>query len=245
MERDIDTDTMRRIRAVFLAVSLLMSACLGAGCGTEAPAQETQQEQETRRETEDFLDEAGNPDFVALQEANPEVYAWIRITDTDISFPILQSASDTAYYLNHNLYGEEDDSGCIYTELYNHTDFNDPNTVIYGRNTDEMFGRLHQFADRDFFDAHRQLEIILPDRTLTYEIYAAYTYDDRHLIAIYDFWDEAVFSQYLEDVSAIREMDAFIDDSIQVTAQDKIVTLSTGVTGQSDKRYLVQAVLVS
>ena len=44
---------------------------------------------------------------------------------------------------------------------------------------------------------------------------------------------------------AIREMDAFIDDSIEVTAQDKIITLSTGVTGQSDKRYLVQAVLVS
>ena len=158
---------------------------------------------------------------------------------------MLQSASDTAYYLSHDLYGEEDDNGCIYTELYNHTDFNDPNTVIYGRNTDAMFGRLHQFADRDFFDEHRQIQIFLPDRTLTYQIFAAYTYDDRHLIAIYDFWDETVFSQYLADVFSIREMDAFLDDSIEVTAQDKIITLSTGVTGQSDKRYLVQAVLVS
>ena len=32
---------------------------------------------------------------------------------------------------------------------------------------------------------------------------------------------------------------------VEVTVEDKIITLSTGVTGQSEKRYLVQAVLVS
>ena len=32
---------------------------------------------------------------------------------------------------------------------------------------------------------------------------------------------------------------------MEVTVEDKIITLSTGVTGQSEKRYLVQAVLVS
>ena len=40
-------------------------------------------------------------------------------------------------------------------------------------------------------------------------------------------------------------MDAFIDDSVEVTSENKIITLSTGVTGQDDKRYLVQAVLVT
>lgn len=65
------------------------------------------------------------------------------------------------------------------------------------------------------------------------------------MIATYDFWDQLVFSNYLEDVFAIRAMDAFIDDSVEVTAENKIITLSTGVTGQDDKRYLVQAVLVT
>ena len=40
-------------------------------------------------------------DFSALQEANPEVYAWIRIEDTNIDYPILQSAEDDNYYLDH------------------------------------------------------------------------------------------------------------------------------------------------
>ena len=194
---------------------------------------------------EDFKSAGDKTDIAALQQINPEAYAWLEITGTDISFPILQSAEDETFYLTHNIYGEEDDNGSIYTEYYNNTDFADPNTVIYGRNRDEMFGKLHQFQDRDFFDTHREIKIYTAGKTLTYKIFAAYTYDDRHLIATYDFWDQLVFSNYLEDVFAIRAMDAFIDDSVEVTAENKIITLSTGVTGQDDKRYLVQAVLVT
>ena len=147
--------------------------------------------------------------------------------------------------MSHNIYGDEDENGCIYTEYYNNKDFGDPNTVIYGRNREERFGRLHQYKDRDFFDSHREVKISTEDKVFIYQIFAAYTYDDRHLIATYDFWDKTIYSTYLEDIFAIRAMDAFIDDSVEVTAEDKIITLSTGVTGEDDKRYLVQAVLVS
>ena len=175
------------------------------------------------------------------QEKNEDVYAWLEITGTNISFPVLQSAEDEAFYLTHNEEREEDDGGCIYTEYYNRKDFGDPNTVIYGRNVDSRFARLHQFQDRDFFDGHRELKIYTADEVLTYEIFAAYHFDDRHLIKIYDFWDEAIFSDYLELVFSQREMDAYIDREIEVTADDRIITLSTGVDGAPEKRYLVQA----
>ena len=226
-----------------LTALILLSAVL-AGCGSTA----VQPEESTvpvETALEDFKSAGDKTDIAALQQINPEAYAWLEITGTDISFPILQSAEDETFYLTHNIYGEEDDNGSIYTEYYNNTDFADPNTVIYGRNRDDMFGRLHQFQDRDFFDTHREIKIYTAGKTLTYKIFAAYTYDDRHLIATYDFWDQLVFSNYLEDVFAIRAMDAFIDDSVEVTSENKIITLSTGVTGQDDKRYLVQAVLVT
>ena len=89
------------------------------------------------------------------------------------------------------------------------------------------------------------MEIRLEDRTLTYEIFAAYEFDDRHLIKIYDFWDKDIFASYLETVFSQRAMDAYIDGSVSVTEEDKIITLSTGVTGKEDRRYLVQAVLIS
>lgn len=240
---------MMHNKAPLLIAGLLLSLLFTEGCGssTETETESTSSAADIKEAAEEVLNsqEAPAAKLAALQEANPDVYAWLEITGTDISFPVLQSADDEYFYLTHDISGVEDDDGCIYTEYYNSKDFTDPNTVIYGRNKDARFGRLHQYQDRDFFDSHREMKIYLPDQMLTYQIFAAYTYDDRHLIATYDFADQMVFENYLEDVFAIRAMDAFIDSDTQVTAEDRIVTLSTGVTGQDDKRYLVQAVLTA
>ncbi len=195
---------------------LLMFAILLIGCGSKGEEQgETQSDVQAEEQTEpsaaEFLKEDGTADIQALQAINAEAYAWLEITGTDISFPILQPAEDEYFYLSHNIYGDEDENGCIYTEYYNNKDFGDPNTVIYGRNREEQFGRLHQYKDRDFFDSHREVKISTEDKVFIYQIFAAYTYDDRHLIATYDFWDKTIYSTYLEDIFAIRAMDAFID----------------------------------
>lgn len=192
-----------------------------------------------------FLIDGETLDIAKLQYWNEECSGWLDIPGTNISFPVVQPAEDLAFYLNHNFFKDEDENGCVYTEYYNSADFSDPHTVLYGRNTEEMFTRLHQYQDREFFDEYREIRIYRADCVLTYQIFAAYTYDDRHLIMTYDCWDKNVFTSYLSDVLAQRQMDAFIDTSVEITAQDHIITLSTGVTGQDDKRYLVQAVLVT
>ncbi len=215
---------------------------------TETGSEETQTREGTVSSDnilEDWLTEDGYLDLGKLQEINEDIYAWLDIPGTGISFPLLQSAEDEYFYLSHNEAKEADDGGCIYTEYFNRKDFSDPNTVIYGRNVDGRFAQLHDYQDRDYFDTYRTVNIYLEDRILQYTIFAAYNYDDRHLIKIYDFWDKDIYASYLETIFSQRAMDAYIDDSIEVTADDKIITLSTGVTGQDDRRYLVQAVQVS
>ena len=240
----------RLILLIGLLCMLMPAAVFTAACGAalEDGQEETQTQIPKERPElvlENFLTEDGNLDVAALQALNGECYAWLEIEGTPVSFPILQPSEDLSWYLSHDFWGGEDDNGCLYTEFYNSMDFQDPNTVIYGRNTDSRFGMLHQYQDRSYFDEHREIRIYLADRVMTYRIFAAYTYDDRHLIMTYDFWDANIFSGYLADVFSQRQMDAFIDDSMEVTVEDRIITLSTGVTGQSEKRYLVQAVLVS
>ena len=61
----------------------------------------------------------------------------------------------------------------------------------------------------------------------------------------FDFDDPDVFRSYLETVLTQRDMNAFIDTDIPVTEEDKIITLSTCYKGMANRRYLVQAVLVS
>ena len=46
-------------------------------------------------------------------------------------------------------------------------------------------------------------------------------------------------------VFGIRDMKSNIDTAASVTADDKIITLSTCYAGMDNRRYLVQAVLVS
>ncbi|MDO4293237.1 MAG: class B sortase [Eubacteriales bacterium] len=246
------TGTKRMALLIGLCSAALLLACCGAGgAQTKGRAMESSGEQADTAAggtgptaAEVIASDKTIPEKLSqLKEINGDVYAWLEIPGTDISFPVLQSAEDTAFYLGHNEDKEQDDGGSIYTEYENSKDFTDYNTVIYGRNVDSRFGRLHQYQDRDFFDEYRRLLIYLPERTLEYRIFAAYDYDDRHLLAAFDFSDTTVYSNYLEDVFAIRRIDAFIDADTEVTAQDKILTLSTGVTGQDERRYLVQAVL--
>lgn len=186
-------------------------------------------------------------DFEILQEKNPDIYAWIQIPGTTVDYPVVQHSSDNSYYLNHSADKEVRPEGAIFTEDYNTKTFEDPNTVIYGHRmtNDSMFNSLKNYTDRSFFDEHREINIYMPDRILHYKIFAAYLYDNRHLMQSYDFWDTFVFENYLKSIFALRSMDAFVDTSMTVTGEDKMITLSTCKAGEHEKRYLVQAVLVS
>lgn len=186
-------------------------------------------------------------DFDALKEQNPDVYAWISIPGTNVDYPILQSPDDDTYYLTHTIDGETATAGSIYTESYNSKDFTDPNTVIYGHNmkNGSMFRTLHEYEDKSFFDENREVYIYLPDAILEYRIFAAYVYDNRHLLLNFDFDDENVYQEYLDDIFAIRDMNSNIDTSMEVGTDDRIITLSTCNAGISTQRYLVQAVLIS
>ncbi len=186
-------------------------------------------------------------DFTALQEeTNAHIYAWISIPGTRIDYPMLQHPSDNTHYLNHNLDGSRGYPGCIYTEKENAADFSDFNTVIYGHNmkNGSMFHDLHNYEDETFLPEHPYVYIYTPDRVLRYRIFASYRYDDRHLLYSFDYATEEGRSGYLKEIRGIRSMSAVLDDQVEVTAQDRLVTLSTCVSGRAENRYLVQAVLV-
>ncbi len=184
-------------------------------------------------------------DFEGMWEVNKDVYAWITIPGTAIDYPILQHETDNTYYLNYNIDGSYGYPGCIYTENMNKKDFTDNNTIIYGHNMKNgtMFADLHKYENSAFLEENNQIYIYLPDKELHYTIFAAYVYDDRHLMYSFNFSDSAVYENYLESVFAIRSMNANIRDDISVTKEDKIITLVTCIASQPDKRLLVQAVL--
>lgn len=252
--------------AAVLAVAALICAGVGVykylqekNAGKEYEEIRKEVEQETEQETteENTQEEPSSQeetskveipiDFAALQAQNPDVYAWIKVPGTAVDYPILQSSSDNSYYLTHDLNKEEKAEGAIFTENYNTKTFEDPNTVIYGHDmkNGSMFQSLHDYMDRSFFDQNREVLIYTPDKILHYKIFAAYLYDSRHLLQSFDFGNKEIYQKYLDNIFSMRDMNAFVDTSMEVTCEDKIITLSTCYAGIATQRYLVQAVLVS
>ncbi len=184
-------------------------------------------------------------DFDSLKETNSDIYAWIEIPDTKINYPIVQSAEDDTYYLNHTIDGKSGYPGSIYTESLNAKDFSDYNTVIYGHNMKDgsMFQGLHAYEDSQYLTEHPYVYIYTPEKKLTYRIFAAVVYGNEHILNSYDFTDAYQRQLYLNSVLGSRNMKDSRDESVQVDTDSHILTLSTCIGGQPENRYIVEAVL--
>ncbi len=192
---------------------------------------------------------AHSVDFGAMSEINTDIHAWIRIPGTPIDYPVLQSDDSALYYERRNHTGAYSISGCIFTQYYNHKDFSDRNTLVYGHYMLDgtFFGSLHNYKNPEFFDANRYIYVTIPGHILVYDIFAAYEYDNRHILAAFDFSDDDEYAAYLESCLNPSTMVRNIRQGTELGLDDKIITLSTCTSyyTYTDRRYLVQGVLVA
>ena len=203
----------------------------------------SEESEESGEETSEYVYEDVN--FAVYQKINKDIYAWIRIPGTPIDYPILNRKGDNEYYLKRNYYRYADTRGSIFTEDYNNRDFNDPVTLIYGHNmsSGSMFGSIQKtYTKKSFMQSHKELQIILPDKPYTYEIFAAVPYSNIHLMYYYDFTNTYVFTEVMNDILSVRAMNAVVDKTVKVTPDDHIVLLSTCLSGNGNQRYLLLAV---
>lgn len=196
--------------------------------------------------TDIFSGLGGRIDFAALNAINPDLFAWILINDTNIDYPIAQHPTEDDYYLNHDMYGDARFAGCPYIQTINKNDFSDPNTVVYGHNmkSGSMFSTLHYFQNGDFFAAHPYIYIYTADKILVYEVFAARFFTDDNLLTAYNFADQVSFRKFLDDIYNNRSMRNNIRNDIEVTTNDRILTLSTCIGGSPGERFLVHAKLL-
>lgn len=186
-------------------------------------------------------------DFESLQKINNDIYAWIDVPGTNISYPIVQSSSDDAYYLTHDCDKNYSSNGALFTEKsYNSTDFEDPVTVIYGHDmiSGKMFGQLQaDYSNPEFLAENDEIIVYTPDRELHYTVFAATPYYSLHLLHYYPFDKSYVFNQFFDELFNYRGISStYITDEKPVSG-DKVIVLSTCMNTGSSKRFLVMGVL--
>ena len=226
-----------------------ISAAVSASADVESGSSEQQAESAAEPEAEEVsaAPYESPVDFASLWEVNQDVYAWLDIPGTEISYPVAQHPEEDEYYLRRDLEGNYSSEGTLFTEkTYNGTDFSDPATIIYGHQMQSgtMFGKLQEiYSDPASFDAHQEIIIYLPEEEKHYAVFASVPYDKWHILYNYDFSDPEMFQAFLDKIYATRSLNAVFSQSAEISADDRLLILSTCLKGDSNKRYLVLAVL--
>lgn len=177
-----------------------------------------------------------NPiDFDELINVNNDIVGWLRIRALDISYPVVQG-EDNDYYLHRTFEKEDNFAGCLFLNCENNGDFSDQNTVVYGHNmkNGSMFGKLKNFREEETFNKSKYFWIFTPEFIYQYRIFSAVVVNKTGLTYQTFFTDEQ-FDEYITNVFENSEVD---NTGVEVTKEDRIVTLST-CTGDDATRFVV------
>jgi len=179
-------------------------------------------------------------DYQKMISQYPNIKGWITQGEF-INYPIVQS-DDNAYYLTHNAANQYNGGGAIFIDYRNDLGLEDSNSIIYGHNmrNESMFGSLKNYADYSYYEANKYFDVYIAEKHYKYEVFSAYyTSDVSEETYRYDFASDSDFIQYLNNS---RSSSLYQTDCRELTADDKVITLSTCTNTDRSKRMIVQIV---
>ena len=181
--------------------------------------------------------------FDALSKINHELIAWIRLPDTVIDYPIVQTNNNTRY-LSQLFDGTNSRLGSLFMDYENKGQFSDRHILIYGHDMQDgsMFGSLRNYSSSSYYKNHPEAYIYLPDGSI-YKliIFAAGRVPAFRSELPVSFNSDYDFLDYSEK---IRSLSAFSVD-IAIEPDDHIVSLCTCVSDSNDYRFIVSGKLVN
>lgn len=184
-----------------------------------------------------------NVDFESLQAQNPDVKGWIQFEGiSDINYPVLQHPEDNNFYLKKMWNKEENTAGSIFLDVSNGSAMEDYNTFIYGHNMKNlsMFGHLKEYKDQANFAGKEFFWIYTPTANYRYQIFSIHESKvDSSMFKTYQTGGEE-YANYVQEAKA----QSLYDTGLEVSGEDRIVTLSTCTSRGNNWRLLIQAKMI-
>lgn len=180
--------------------------------------------------------------FDELLAINPDTIGWIRFSPEPsvINYPIVQG-EDNDKYLHKTFSANENTLGAIFLDVNNNSSFSDRNSIIYGHRMKDgsMFRHLQDYEDKSFWESNPYFYIYTPDgREITYHIYSVGQVEETSDTYLTVFGSEEEYQNFLD---LTKEVSAY-DTGVEVTTEDKIVTLSTCTSASDEHRFVVRGV---
>ncbi|MDR2939834.1 MAG: class B sortase [Clostridiales bacterium] len=187
-----------------------------------------------------------SPEFAPSisQYNNDDIVGLLKIDGTRIN-DLVAKGDDLEFYLTHGLDKEPNVAGSVFMDNDNSVMYLSDNTILYGHNMKDGSKfhdiRNYNLEGEHYLDTHKYINLVtLYDNTL-WEIFSFYSTD------ISFNYLETNFNSAEEKEAFIREIRSrsFYVDDMEVTTDDKILTLSTCTNQEEDTRYVVHAKLIS
>ena len=184
---------------------------------------------------------ADTVDFAQLGKINPEVRAWVRLSDTAVNLPIVKT-TDNEYYLDHRFDEAKNKLGTPFIDAGNVGDFSDRHTIIYGHalSSGSVFGSLWEYENPNYFARHPEIQLFLPDGTQkTLAVFACSRVEGTRSAMPISFSTEEDFLSFIEELRAVS---AFTSN-VKVTASDRIVSFCVVLPDGGEGRLLLSCKL--
>ena len=115
-------------------------------------------------------------DVSKLYEQNHDFIGWLKIKDTNIDYPVMQTEKERQdYYLHRNFYKEYSQLGTPYIAEACNIKTSD-NIIIYGHHitNNRMFGELEKYKNQNFYENHKIINFSTIYGKADYEIIAVF-----------------------------------------------------------------------
>ena len=195
---------------------------------------------ETNEEKEQQED---NVNLNKLYKINNDIVGWLKIENTNINYPVMQTKDRPDYYLRKNFYKEYSVFGTPYIDE-NCDIENGNNLIIYGHhiNGNKMFGELENYKNEEYYNKHKFIKFYTLNEKAEYEIISVFkttVYNDKGFkyYQYYNLEDEREFETF---INKCKELSLYDTQKIAKYG-DKLLTLSTCEYSQSNGRLVVVA----
>ena len=185
------------------------------------------------------------PEYQTLYSLNKRLIGWVKIDDTYIDYPVLQTVNND-YYLNHNFDQEEDKNGSIFLDKDCSIYPRSTNLILYGHHmrSGRMFGQLNKYSSEKFYKEHKYIQFDTIYEKGTYEVmyvFRSKIYEESEIVfKYYQFTDAVSETEFESNMKQMADMSLY-DTGVIAEYGDELLTLSTCDYYTSDGRFVVVA----
>lgn len=197
------------------------------------------------------LDDNSPPEREVLEEykkllnKNKKLIGWLKIDDTNIDYPVMQTANNE-YYLDHNFNQEYDKNGSIFMDAACDVVHRNTNLIIYGHHmkSGKMFGNLNSYSSKEYCEKHSTIRFDTIYEKGLYQVMYVFRSriynEDEIVFKYYKFFDAASEKEFQSNMQEMAALSLY-DTGVTASFGDELLTLSTCDSSETDGRFVVVA----